>query len=164
MISISVFLVTQTNTKSYQKSQIRKSAHEIVLATKYARLLAIESQQSVYLNLNSENKEMSVLMSSMQEGVKEIKKDPLFKLNAISDEVNFDKVQIQSSRRDSFSSTLSHQHQIAYHPDGSCDRAMIVLNLKDFYLSLHTSPFTGKTTVLDGIKTVESGVIDLDAI
>lgn len=164
VISMTVFLATRGQTKSFQKSELRKSVQEIVLASQYASLLAIESQQPVVLNLDTLKKEMKVLVSTREKRIKPIKKDPLFKMRPLSEMVNFENIQVQPLVSEINQSKYEEHYRITYHPDGRCDKAMIVIGVRDLFYSIHTSPFTGKTTVLEGVQALESEVIDLDAI
>ncbi|MBF0199691.1 MAG: hypothetical protein HQL32_18380, partial [Planctomycetes bacterium] len=158
ILSMGVYLATPNMMGSYRKARLEKAAREIVLANRYARILAIEEQTPIHLKIDMEKNELQIIkpvatqsQSFSSEGVlsdegddlgesstSQASKDPLFKVKKISDDIRIFQVQIiplgQNEEQSLADSSQIDKHQITFRPDGSNDKATIVLGQAPFLL------------------------------
>ena len=142
---------------TYKKMTIERSAKEIMLAAKYARIAAIEEGQTYELLLNAEQNSFALVCGT------EPVSNQYTKPGSLTGDAVFEKISIASYSQGE--SDGSEYNTVAFNPDGSADAAVIGLGDGKNQYTIYISPATGKAKVVAGEPEEEmTGVIDLDEI
>lgn len=142
---------------TYKRMTIEKSAKEIMLAAKYARIAAVENGQTYELLLDAGQNSFALVCGS------EPVSNQYTKPGSLTGDAVFEKISIAS-----FSQGESDDNEyniIAFNSDGSADAAVIGLGDGKNQYTIYISPATGKARVVAGEPEEKmTGVIDLDEI
>jgi prepilin-type N-terminal cleavage/methylation domain-containing protein len=113
---------------TYRRMMVETAAKEIMLAAKYARLIAIEKQSSCRLILDETEKSFCLMRRSFGEGTDEIEKavvsNSYTKPGRLEGDVVFEKVQVASAAGTNAGSREG-QSRVVFRPDGTADTAVI---------------------------------------
>lgn len=142
---------------TYKRMTIEKSAKEIMLAAKYARIAAVEKGQTYELILDTGQNSFALVCGG------EPVSNQYTKPGSLTGDAVFEKISIAS-----FSQSESDDNEyniIAFNSDGSADAAVIGLGDGKNQYTIYISPATGKARVVAGEPEEKmTGVIDLDEI
>jgi prepilin-type N-terminal cleavage/methylation domain-containing protein len=140
----------------YKTAVVGQTARKLMLAAKYARLIAVENQIRCKLVIIETDKKFFLIAGE------NIISNPYTKPTTFDDNVNFQSVAITRSSPDSEDSSKG-QYVINFMPDGTADAAVMqITNGKTSY-TVTISPATAKAKVYSGVqKNISVGVIDLD--
>ena len=151
--------------KNHQRRLVEKNARELILAAKYAKVLALEHQQVCQLNLDVKNQRailtLMILDPESNQFRQQVVRNQYFKPIELEDKVTFKQMSIQSN---SESSELddSSKRTITFYPDGSSDAALIRLGSGQIVYTVSVTPSTGKATMHLGDYEGKSQIVDLD--
>lgn len=161
MVAVIVALLAGATVKvamgTYKKMAIERSAKEIMLAAKYARIAAVEKGQTYELIFDAGQKAFALVHGGNPVS------NQYTKPGSLTGDAVFEKISIAS-----FSQTGSDDGEynaIAFNSDGSADAAVIQLGDGKNQYTIYISPATGKAKIVAGVADDEmTGVIDLDEI
>lgn len=159
---------------SYKKSQLVKSAKEVMLAAKYARLAAVEKQQQYKLYLDSEEGRFFISYKEIdpvtETEIEAIVSNPYSRPGQFPESVKFEEITISPA---SISDVMENRYDedeedeeksfIVFTPYGTADNSVIKIgNGKTSYL-VCVSAATGKAKVVEYTEEgLAMDVIDLD--
>lgn len=151
--------------KSYQRRLVEKNARELVLAARYANVLALEHQQLCQLHLDLKQQRalltLTLLDPEQNQFRQQIIKNQYFKPIELEGEVKFKEISIQSNHETNTVDKTA-KRSISFYPDGSCDAALIRLGNDKIVYTVSLVPSTAKATMHFGDYEGTSQIIDLD--
>ena len=151
---------------TYKKMLTDKAARQLLLASKYARITAIERQSMCRIELDTENNSFVLTIEQLNSQTGETEKvavqDVFFRPVQLAGDVEFESVKIDSV----VSEELLEQEEsrsIAFSPDGTAQPAVVQIGDGKNHITINISAATGKVKVYPGTaKEVKVGTIDLD--
>ncbi len=140
----------------YKTAVVGQTARKLMLAAKYARLIAVDNQIQCKLVISETDKKF--FLSAGENVIS----NPYTKPTSYDSSVSFESVTITPSMP-SAAESVEGQYVINFMPDGTADTvAMQITNGKTSY-TVTISAATAKAKVYSGLqKDVPVGVIDLD--
>lgn len=162
MVAAMIALLTSATFIGYAQTwrhwSLRQNARQLYLAARYARVLAISSQQPCQLIIDRQNGAFYVAQESAESKQVEIVSGLWSRPVTLAEAVTFERV---------VSAGLGGAEEaasaITFRPDGSADAAMVQVGNGDRHFTVQISAATARATLLEG--AVESYVpdqIDLD--
>ena len=151
---------------TYQRLLVERAARDFLLTAKYARIMAVERQQSYELQLdpNGTGFVLTTSGSSMGTDAAEqvVVSDYYCKPVKFQGEVKFEKVQIGAA--ESQPGEGEEMQLIIFQPTGSADSAVVQIGDSKTHYSIGIAAPTGKATMYFGTADqVTIGVADLEA-
>jgi len=151
---------------TYKKMLTEKAARQLLLASKYARITAIERQSMCRIELDTENNSFVLTIEQLNSQTGETEKaavqDVFFRPVQLAGDVEFESVKIDSA----VSEELLEQEEsrtIAFSPDGTAQSAVIQIGDGKNHITFSISAATGKVKMYPGTaQEVKVGTIDLD--
>jgi len=152
---------------TYRKMLVEKAARDIVLAAKYARIMAIEKQKPYKMEFDALNNGFRLTCGSSGEQTEAVEqvvvRDSYFKPVQFGGDVKFEDLQIlplaSGTEADS-----TEQMTITFQPNGTSQFAVIQVGDGKTHYTVSISPATGKAKMLPGTaENVKIGTVDLDA-
>ena len=152
---------------TYKKILVEKAARDIVLAAKYARIMAIEKQRPYKMEFDAGNNGFHLTCSSPGEQTeavdRTIVRDLYFKPVQFGGDVKFEGIEITplASETEADSGELT---VITFQPNGTAQFAVIQVGDGKTHYTVSISPATGKAKMFLGTaENVRIGTVDLDA-
>jgi len=151
---------------TYKRILVESVAKEIMLAAKYARLIAVEKQSSCRLILDEREKSFCLMTKSFGEGTDQTEQavvsNAYTKPGRLEGDVVFEEVNVASAAG---TNTGSRQRQwmVVFRPDGTADTAVIQVGDGKNHYTVYISAATGKAKVEFGVagdSVIE--IVDLD--
>ena len=154
---------------TYKQTLVKKAARDFELGAQYARLTAIEGQQTCTLRLDMATGAFAVTRQAAAEETEEpgevVLRDVWFKPVEFEGEVEFEFVQVAAAGLESSgeSGDVEDQRIIVFHPDGTSENAVVQIGDGKTHYTVTISAATGKTKVRFGTgENVVFATIDLD--
>ena len=141
----------------YKQVAVDKCARDIVLAAKYARVLAIEQQCSCRLVLNKVENSFCLVVSGAKNRVV---RDEYSRPRQFGEDIEFEGVEVATENE---STGGDDSAAIVFRPDGTADSAVVQVGDGKNHCTVYISAATGKARAEAGIAgetTVD--VVDLD--
>ena len=140
----------------FKTAVVEQTARKLMLAAKYARLIAVENQIRCSLVISEDDKEFFLLAGES------VISNPYTKPTTIDDNVSFESVAITPSLPTG-EKTSKGQYIINFMPDGTADTAVMELTNGKTTYTVTISAATAKAKVYSGEPSeVPVGVVDLD--
>lgn len=152
---------------TYKKMLVGKAADDILLAAKYARILAIEKQKPCRMEFDLVNNGFQLTLDGLEDKTRQSQsatvRDLYFKPVQFSGDVKVENIQIipfgSESERDS-----EEQTEIVFQPNGTAEFAVITVGDGKNHYTVSISAATGKVKMYPGTaENVKIGTVDLDA-
>lgn len=142
---------------------VEKAAREVLLAAKYARVIAIEKQTRCKLMLDNTNNSYLLTVpgaGSQADGAENLITDQYSKPRQFAGEVKFEEIQITSRAR---AGEVGAEGVIIFRPNGTADMAVLQIGDGKNHCTVYISAATGKGRIESG-EAMETGleVLDLD--
>ena len=142
---------------SYKQVAVDKCARDIVLAAKYARVLAIEKQSSCRLVLNKVENSLCLVVSG---GKNRVVRDEYFRPRQFGGDIEFEGVEVATENG---STGGDDSAAIVFRPDGTADSAVVQIGDGKNHCTVYISAATGKARAEAGkAKETTADVVDLD--
>jgi len=142
---------------NYKQIAVDKCARDIVLAAKYARVLAIEKQRNCRLVLNKVENSLCLVVSG---GKNRIVRDEYSKPRKFGGDIEFEGVEIATENE---SADGDDSAAIVFRSDGTADSAMVQIGDGKNHCTVYISATTGKARAEAGMaKETTANVVDLD--
>jgi len=153
-------------TGTYKKSLAETSARELLLAAKYARIVAVERQDACRMVLDTDENRFYLTINKLNEQSGEFEETVVqnlyFKGGKLRGDVEFEDLQIAPRALDQ-TVGLEEPRQITFRPNGTADEAVIQIGDGRYHYTVVISASTGKATVQFGTADeVKNQTIDLD--
>lgn len=150
---------------TYKKQQVEKSARQLALAAKYARIIAIEQQTPCVLQLSKARRYFSLSMkkanAEAEEMVDTVINDSYCRPTELGKGIEFEKITVSS--RQPREGQDGQMTRITFYADGTADRAMVQIGDGERHYSLRIAAATGRGRLSMGVADeVTPDVIDLD--
>ena len=147
---------------AFERLKLDKTANELLLAAKYARVTAIEKQKQYKLYLDSRNNEFYLVTPLFDEingyTGEEIVQDTYCKPVTLENDIKFEDIEISPI---GLTSDLS---VIVFSPDGTAQTALVQIGNGIMHYTLSVIAATGKVKLYPGIiDNVRISTVDLDA-
>jgi prepilin-type N-terminal cleavage/methylation domain-containing protein len=143
---------------NYKQIAVDKCARDIVLAAKYARVLAIEKQSSCRLVLNKVENSLCLVVSG---GKNRVVRDEYFRPRQFGGDIEFEGVEIATENGSVGGGDDSAA--IVFRPDGTADSAVVQVGDGKNHCTVYISAATGKARAEAGkAKETTADVVDLD--
>jgi Tfp pilus assembly protein FimT len=151
---------------TYKNILARTAAKDLVLAAKYARMLAIEKQQAYKIEFDTENNTFWLATSqySQESGQTEqaIVRDLYSKPVELSNDVTFEDIQITPVSSEVESQTETNR-AIVFSPNGTAQTAIIQIGDGKNHYTVSISASTGRAKMYPGTtESVTMTTIDLE--
>jgi prepilin-type N-terminal cleavage/methylation domain-containing protein len=150
---------------SYKRLLVEKTARQLLLMARYARIVAIEQQRPYELQLDPENGFLLTTVQRNQEtGQTEqtIVKDFYCRPVEFEGEVTFEEVRIMTMTAETANGSEPEQ-KIVFLPNGSTASAVIQMGDGTTHYTITLVAATGKATLTAGIAgEIKTGTVDLD--
>ena len=148
---------------TYKRMLVEKAAREVLLAAKYARVIAIEKQTGCKLLLDDKNKRYLLTVpgeGSQADGAENVITDQYAKPRQFAGDVKFEEIQITSRAR---AGNVGAEGVIVFRPNGTADMAVLQIGDGKNHCTVYISAATGKGRIESG-EAMETGleVWDLD--
>ena len=161
MVAVIVALLAGATVKvtmgTYKKMAIERSAKEIMLAAKYARIAAVEKGKTYELIFDAGQNAFALVCGGRPVS------NQYTKPGTLTGDAVFEKISIASFFQ--AGSADGEDNAITFNSDGSADAAVIQLGGGKNQYTIYVAPATGKAKVVAGVADDEMiGVIDLDEI
>lgn len=148
---------------TYKRMLVEKAAREVLLAAKYARVIAIEKQTRCKLMLDNTNNSYLLTVpgaGSQADGAENLITDQYSKPRQFAGEVKFEEIQITSRAR---AGEVGAEGVIIFRPNGTADMAVLQIGDGKNHCTVYISAATGKGRIESG-EAMETGleVLDLD--
>lgn len=149
---------------TYKRMLVEKAAREVLLAAKYARIIAIEKQKRCKLMLDDTNSSYLLTMpgaNSQTDGGQSVITNQYTKPHQFAGDVKFEQIQITSTAR---GGDAGAESVIVFRPNGTADMAVLQIGDGKNHCTVYISAATGKGRIESG-EAMETGleVLDLDA-
>ncbi len=142
---------------SYKQIAVDKCARDIVLAAKYARVLAIEKQSSCRLVLNKVENSLCLVVSG---GKNRVVRDEYFRPRQFGGDIEFEGVEVATENG---SVGGDGPAAIVFRSDGTTDSAVVQIGDGKNHCTVYISAATGKARAEAGMaKETTADVVDLD--
>lgn len=152
---------------TYRRMLVERAARDIVLAAKYARIMAIEKQNPYKMEFDAVNNGFLLTCTSFSQqtetDTRVIVRDEYFKPVQFGGDVKFEDIQIVplGSQTESDSDA---QTQIVFQPNGTAQLAVIQVGDGKNHYTVSIAAATGKAKMISGtVENVRIGTVDLDA-
>ena len=151
---------------TYKKMLTEKAARQFLLASKYARITAIERRSTCRMELDTQNNSFALTIDQLNSQTDETEKvmvqDLFFRPVELAGDVEFESIQIDSiGSEETFEQAESRS--IAFSPDGTAQSAVIQIGDGKNHITISISAATGKVKMYPGTaQEVKVGTIDLD--
>ena len=152
---------------AFERLKLDKTANELLLAAKYARVTAIEKQKQYKLYLDSRNNEFYLVTPIFDEingyTGEEIVQDTYCKPVTLENDIKFEDIEISpiGLETNNLTSDLS---VIVFSPDGTAQTALVQIGNGTMHYTLSVIAATGKVKLYPGIiDNVRISTVDLDA-
>jgi len=152
---------------TYNRMLAEKAARDIVLAAKYARIMAIEKQRPYKMEFDAVNRGFQLTCDSFNEQTEQIERlivrDVYFKPVQFGGEVKFEDIQITPlGSQDQADS--DEQTGIVFQPNGTAQLTVIQVGDGKNHYTVSIAAATGKAEMYFGTaENVRIGTVDLDA-
>ena len=151
---------------TYKKMLTEKAARQFFLASKYARITAIERQSICRIELDTENNSFALIVEQLNSQTGETEKvgvqDIFFRPVQMAGDVEFEGVKIDSAVSEELLEQ-AESRSIAFSPDGTAQSAVIQIGDGKNHITVSISAATGKVKMYPGTaQEVKVGTIDLD--
>ena len=151
---------------TYKRLLVEKAANDIYLGAKYARLVAVEKQESCLLVLNDEENGFALTFSETDEEGKTQAgsgiADQYSRPGKFADGVEYEKAAIVPSGP--IDEDSEEQKFVTFYPDGTADSALIQIGDGKNVYTVLVQAATGKAKVVRGVPDeMTMSVVDLDA-
>jgi len=152
---------------TYKKMLVEKAARDIVLAAKYARIMAIEKQKPYRMEFDGVNNGFRLTSGSTGEQTEAVEqvivRDLYFRPVKFGGDVKFEDIQIlplaSQTQADS-----TEQMAITFQPNGTAQFAVIQVGDGKTHYTVSFSPATGKAEMsLGTAENAKISTVDLDA-
>jgi prepilin-type N-terminal cleavage/methylation domain-containing protein len=148
---------------TYKRMLVEKAAREILLAAKYARVIAIEKQTGCKLLLDdTDNRYLLTVpgVGSGADGAENVITDQYAKPRQFAGDVKFEEIQITSRGP---AGNVGAEGVIVFRPNGTADMAVLQIGDGKNHYTVYISAATGKGRIESG-EAMETGleVWDLD--
>lgn len=148
---------------TYKRMLVEKAAREVLLAAKYARVIAIEKQTGCKLLLDDTNNRYLLTVpgaGSQADGAENVITDQYAKPRQFAGDVKFEEIQITSRAR---AGNVGAEGVIVFRPNGTADMAVLQIGDGKNHCTVYISAATGKGRIESG-EAMETGleVLDLD--
>ena len=145
---------------SYKQVAVDKCARDIVLAAKYARVLAIEKQSSCRLVLNKVENSFCLVVSG---GKNRVVRDEYFRPRQFGGDGDIEFEGIEVATENGSAAGGDDSAAIVFRPDGTADSAVVQIGDGKNHCTVYISAATGKARVEAGkVKETTVDVVDLD--
>ncbi len=146
--------------------QLKKAVQELVLAAKYAKVMAIEYQSPCTLHLDSDKKEFYLSTVTFDQNNSQVQqqivKNGFMKPVKLPDNVTFIITSIIQTYMPQTEIGKTVNNQVVFLPNGTSDAAAIVLGNNTQQYTVTISPNSSEPLMQEGIQELESLSIDLD--
>jgi prepilin-type N-terminal cleavage/methylation domain-containing protein len=143
---------------SYKQVAVDKCARDIVLAAKYARVLAIEKQSICRLVLDKVENSLCLVVSG---GKNRVVRDEYFRPRKFGGDIEFEGVVIATENGSAGGGDDSAA--IVFRSDGTADSAVVQIGDGENHCTVYISAATGKARAEAGkAKETTADVVDLD--
>jgi prepilin-type N-terminal cleavage/methylation domain-containing protein len=148
---------------TYKRMLVEKAAREVLLAAKYARVIAIEKQTRCKLLLDNTNNRYLLTVpgaGSQADGAENVITDQYAKPRQFSGDVKFEEIQITSR---ALAGDGAAEDVIVFRPNGTADMTVLQIGDGKNHCTVYISAATGKGRIESG-EAMETGleVLDLD--
>ena len=148
---------------TYKRMLVEKTARDLFLAAKYARIMAIEKQKSCRLALDTTNGGFFLSYDEFNEETgkteQTVVRDMYSKPVELASAVKFEDVQITSIGLEEAEETT----EIVFLPNGTAQSAVIQIGDGENHYTVSIYAATGKAAVKPGtVEEVEIKTVDLD--
>jgi prepilin-type N-terminal cleavage/methylation domain-containing protein len=152
---------------TFRKMQVEKAAYDFFLATKYARLMAIERQSHYKMELDLANNRFYLTTvfwdQESGEAQQEIVSNLYCKPVEFQGEVVFESIDIAPSGWETQSDS-EQQQTIVFSPNGTAQLSVVQIGDGQTHYSISISPATGRAKMFFGTaENVTFGTTDLEA-
>jgi Tfp pilus assembly protein FimT len=151
---------------TYKKMLTEKAARQFFLASKYARITAIERQSMCRVELDTVNNSFALTVEQLNSQTGETEKaavqDLFFRPVQLAGDVEFESVKIDSAVSEELLEK-EESRSIAFSPDGTAQSAVVQIGDGKNHITVSISAATGKVKMYPGtVQEVKVGTIDLD--
>lgn len=150
---------------TYKKAAVRKSVREFLLATRYAKVLAIERQSKCQLKLDAANNGFTLVIDQLDAEARtdgQLVKDLYFKPVKFTEGVKFEDIKIGLGDLQE-SLEIEQENIITFFYDGTAQTAVIQIGDGTDHYTISISAVNGKVRIAEGTaEKLKSDTIDLD--
>lgn len=148
---------------SLRRSLVQRSAKELLLAAKYARMTAIERQRPCRLRLDRKERQFWLTIEQTDDTTGRTEEvvitNQYSKSRTLKGQVQFDQVEIRTANSD----MAAQDDVITFAADGTADMAMIIIGDDKNYFTVLVDQATGKATAEpEKLDRLQTQTIDLD--
>ncbi|RKY10577.1 MAG: hypothetical protein DRP65_06375 [Planctomycetota bacterium] len=148
---------------TYKRMLVEKAARDVLLAAKYARVIAIEKQTRCKLMIDDTNNSFLLTVGgadSQADGAENVITNEYSKPRQFAGDVKFEEIQITSRAR---AGDGAADGAIVFRPNGTADMAVLQIGDGKNHCTVYISAATGKGRIESG-EAMETGleVLDLD--
>lgn len=148
---------------TYKRMLVEKAAREVLLAAKYARVIAIEKQTRCKLMLDNTNNSYLLTVPGVDSrggGAENVISNEYAKPRQFAGDVKFEEIQITSTAR---RGDAESESMVVFRPNGTADMAVLQIGDGKNHCTVYISAATGKGRIESG-EAMETGleVLDLD--
>jgi prepilin-type N-terminal cleavage/methylation domain-containing protein len=152
---------------AFERLKLDKTANDLLLAAKYARVTAIEKQKQYKLYLDTRNNEFYLVTPIFDETNgfmgEEIVQDTYCKPVTLENDIQFEEIEVTpiGLETNNLTNDLS---VIVFSPDGTAQTAVVQIGNGQMHYTLSIVAATGKVKLSPGtIDNVRITTVDLDA-
>ncbi len=151
---------------TYKKMLVEKAARDIVLAAKYARIMAIEKQKPYKMEFDAVNNGFRLTCGNVSEQTEAVEqvivRDSYFKPVQFAGDVKFEGIEIMPLASQTQADN-AEQTVVTFQPNGTTQFAVIQVGDGKTHYTVSISPATGKAKMSSGsAEDVKIGTVDLD--
>jgi Tfp pilus assembly protein FimT len=151
---------------SYRRMLVEKAAYDILLAAKYARIIAIEKQKPCRMEFDLENNGFQLTLAGFDDQIRQSQyvtiSDLYFKPVQFNRDVKFEDIQIIAFGSQNQTDDQEHT-EIVFQPNGTAQFAVITVGDGKTSYTVSISAATGKAKMYSGTaENVQFGFVDLD--
>jgi len=152
---------------TYKKLNVDKTASNLFLTTKYARMMAVEQQKQYKLCLDTLNNAFYLIttLSDEENGQigETIVRDPYCKPVTLEGNIRFEDIQITPIALETTTVT-EDLPTIIFLPDGTAQSAVVQIGDEKTHYTVSINAATGKAKLVSGtVENVKVSTVDLDA-
>lgn len=152
---------------TYKRMLVEKAADDILLAAKYARILAIEKQKPCRMEFDLVNNGFQLTLEGFNEQANQNQPETVrnlyFKPVQFRGDVKIENIQVIPFGSE-YTTDNEEQTEIVFQPNGTAEFAVITVGDGKTHYTVSISAATGKVKMYSGTaENVKIGTVDLDA-
>jgi type II secretion system protein H len=154
---------------TYRSLLVKKAARDFLLAAKFARITAIESQQICQVAIDRNENSFALVSQRYNQQTGQAEEvligNQFFKPTKLPSGVQFEEIQINNIGAPAAAEEGEAVLSILFYPDGTAQAAIMQIGDGRDHFTVNINPATGRARLFSGTaENAQTGVVDLNLV